>query len=115
MNHKSLPDDPDVLYMLKWIMKRYNMKVSDLARMFQTTPSTIHYWLTTGRMSYKNLKKLRSSFYFLNNSKDPHAGERKCRRCGKWLPLSEFRNGKAICKACENKRTLEYYHNNRNN
>ena len=112
MSKDNLPDDPSLQYMLKWISAKYNMKKSQLARMYQTTPSTIHYWLTTGKVSYKNYKKIRASFYYLNNTKDPHAGMRKCTLCRKWLPLSDFRSGKSICKSCENNRTLEYYHNN---
>ena len=112
MSQDNLPDDPNLQYMLKWIADKYSMKKSQLARMFQTTPSTIHYWFSNGKVSYKNYKKIRTSFYYLNNAKDPHAGERKCTYCHKWLPISNFRPGKSICKTCEKKRLLEHYHNN---
>ncbi|MGA2642500.1 MAG: hypothetical protein ABSG21_16545 [Spirochaetia bacterium] len=85
------------------------MTKSDLARMFQRTQSTIHHWLNTGQVSHRNLMKIRSSYYFLHDSRDPHANERKCEKCGKWLSQKEFRSGKAICHSCENSRTLQYY------
>ena len=105
----ELPEDPPVREMLEWIMSAWGMTKSDLARMFQRTQSTIHHWLNTGQVSHKNLMKIRSSYFFLHDMRDPHANERKCERCGKWLSQREFRRGKAICHACENSRTLQYY------
>lgn len=113
MASEKLPEDPSVSEMINWIAARYKMSMADLSRMFQTTQSTIHYWIKTNRISYKNLKKVRASFYYLNNSKDPHADERKCEQCRRWLPISQYRNGKAICRSCENKKTLEHYWENR--
>jgi hypothetical protein len=105
----EVPGDLPVRVMLEWIMSTHGMTKSDLARMFQRTQSTIHHWLNTGQVSHRNLMKIRSSYFFLHDSRDPHAGERLCERCGKWLPQTEFRSGKAICHACENSRTLQYY------
>ncbi len=90
----ELPEDPSVREMLEWLMSTWGMTKSDLARMFQRTQSTIHHWLTTGQVSHRNLMKIRSSFYFLHDSRDPHSNERKCERCGKWLPQGEFRRGR---------------------
>jgi replication initiation and membrane attachment protein DnaB len=109
----KLPDDPSVVEMIGWIATRYRLSMADLARMYQTTQSTIHYWIKTDRISYKNLRKVRASFYYLNNSRDPHADERKCEGCGRWQPVARFREGKAICRSCENKKTLEHYRENR--
>ena len=105
----DLLEDPPVQDMLSWIMSTYAMTKADLARMFQRTQSTIHHWLATGNISHRNLMKVRASWYFLHNSRDPHGAERRCENCGKWLPLSDYRQGKAICHACENSRTLRYY------
>jgi hypothetical protein len=113
VSSEKLPDDPSVGEMIEWIATRYRMNNADLARMFQTTQSTIHYWSKTGKISYKNLRKVRSSYYYLHNSRDPHAEERKCQECGRWMPVSQFRTGKAICRSCENKKTLEHYWENR--
>jgi hypothetical protein len=113
MDSGQLPDDPTVADMLGWISGRYRMRKADLARMFQTTQSTIHYWARTGRISYRNLKKLRSAFYYLHNTRDPHAEERKCQECARWRPLAQYRDGKAICRSCENRRTLRHYWDNR--
>jgi len=99
--------------MIGWIASRYRMSKADLARMYQTTQSTIHYWAKTGKISYKNLRKVRSSFYYLNNGRDPHADERRCEGCERWQPVGSFREGKAICRACENKKTLEHYRKHR--
>ncbi len=90
----ELPEDPPVREMLEWMMSTWGMTKSDLARMFQRTQSTIHHWLNTGQVSHRNLMKIRSSYYFLHDARDPHANERKCERCGKWLPQKEFRAGK---------------------
>jgi hypothetical protein len=57
--------------MLKWISRTYDMSPSALARMFQRNRRTIHVWLKEGRISPKNGSKIRSSFYYLNNAKDP--------------------------------------------
>lgn len=108
-----LPKDSSVPDMLEWIASKYNMNKADLARMFQTTPPTIYHWLKNGRVSHKNFMKIRASYYYLHNSKDPHTNERKCLDCKKWLALAGFRKGKAICRNCENKKTLGYYWNNR--
>jgi hypothetical protein len=105
----DLPDDVPLREMLEWIMSRHDMTKSDLARMFQKTQSTIHHWLRTGQVSHRNLMRIRSSYYFLNDGRDPHANERKCGKCGCWLATTEFRQGKAICHSCENSRTLQYY------
>jgi hypothetical protein len=113
MGDAELPDDPTVGAMISWIAGRYGMTKADLARMFQTTQSTIHYWVRTGRISYRNLRKVRSSYYYLHNTRDPHADDRKCEECGTWRPLSRFRNGKAICRECENTKTLKHYWQNR--
>ena len=113
MKVDNLPDDPTVAAMLKWIASRYKMNSADLSRMFQTTQSTIHYWYKNGRISHRNLMKVRASFYYLNNTADPHARQRKCTSCGEWLPQDKFREGKAICRNCEKKKTLEYYWENR--
>jgi hypothetical protein len=113
MNADNLPADPTVATMLKYIASSYNMNSADLSRMFQTTQSTIHYWFKNGRISHKNLMKVRASFYYLNNTADPHVRQRKCTSCGKWLPLARFREGKALCRDCEKKKTLEYYWQNR--
>src|SRR5512137_3001081 len=99
--------------MVRWIASKYRMSKADLARMYQTTQSTVHYWLKTGKVSYKNLRKVRASYYYLNNTRDPHGDERKCEDCGRWQPVAQFRSGKAICRSCENKRTLEHYRENR--
>ncbi len=108
-----LPDDSSISDMLEWIASKYHMSRSDLARMFQTEPSTIYHWLKNGKVSHKNYMKIRDSYYYLHNSKDPHANERKCLDCKKWLHMEVFRKNKAICRRCENKKTLKYYWNNR--
>ena len=60
--------------MLRWIYRTYDMSPSALACMFQKSPRTIHAWLSEGRISPRNGTKIRSSYYYLNNEKDPHAG-----------------------------------------
>ncbi len=109
----KLPEDPPVGEMIGWIASRFRMSKADLARMYQTTQSTIHYWMKSGNISYKNLRKVRASYYYLHNSRDPHADERRCEGCGSWLPIGRFREGKAICRSCENEKTLEHYRQNR--
>jgi len=110
---ERLPDDPSVAEMIGWIAERYHMSTADLARMFQTTQSTIHYWMKTDRISYRNLRKVRSSYYYLHNTRDPHAAQRRCEECRRWQSVAQYRNGKAICRTCENKKTLEHYWKNR--
>jgi hypothetical protein len=109
----GLPDDLPVSHMINWIASRYRMTKADLSRMFQTTQSTIHYWLKTDRISYRNLRKVRASFYYLHNTRDPHSDERKCEECAQWRPVAQFRSGKAICRGCENRKTLMHYWQNR--
>jgi hypothetical protein len=109
MPAELLPDDPSVQEMLSWIMSTYTMTKADIARMFQRTQSTIHHWLATGKISHRNLMKVRSSWYFLHNARDPHASERRCEACARWLSQRDYRQGKAICHGCENSRTLRYY------
>jgi hypothetical protein len=58
--------------MLRWISRMYEMSPSALARMFQRNARTINVWLKEGRISEKNGTKIRSAFYYLNNSPDPH-------------------------------------------
>lgn len=57
--------------MLRWISRTYDMSPAALARMFQRNSCTINVWLKEGRISEKNGTKIRSSFYYLNNSPDP--------------------------------------------
>jgi hypothetical protein len=59
--------------MLQWISKTYDMSPSALARMFQRNRRTIGVWLKEGRISPKNGSRIRSSFYYLTNTKDPRA------------------------------------------
>jgi len=58
--------------MLKWISRTYDMSPAALARMFQRNARTVSVWLKEGRISEKNGTKIRSAFYYLNNSPDPH-------------------------------------------
>jgi hypothetical protein len=60
--------------MLRWIRKTYDMSPGALARMFQKSPRTISAWLSEGRISTRNGTKIRSSYYYLNNQRDPRAG-----------------------------------------
>jgi len=101
MASKSVPENPSVVEMLQWIASRYQLSLATLSRMFETDPSTIRHWLESGKISPKKLAKIRTSFYFLNNAKDPHANERKCPRCGAWRALPDFRDGRAVCRSCE--------------
>ena len=57
--------------MLRWISKTFEMSPSALARMFQRNARTINVWLKEGRISERNGTKIRSSFYYLNNTYDP--------------------------------------------
>jgi hypothetical protein len=40
--------------------------------MFQRNARTVSVWLKEGRISERNGTKIRSAFYYLNNSPDPH-------------------------------------------
>jgi hypothetical protein len=57
--------------MLKWISRKYDMSPAALARMFQRNARTVSVWLKEGRISEKNGTKIRSAFYYLNNTPDP--------------------------------------------
>jgi hypothetical protein len=57
--------------MLLWISRTYDMSPAALARMFQRNARTINVWMKEGRMSPRNGTKIRSSFYYLNNTADP--------------------------------------------
>jgi len=103
MKAVDLPENPSIQHMLDWIGGTYKMGLSALARMFQTNKSTVHYWMKTGNISFRKLQKVRKSFYYLNNSVDPHSNERKCSKCEIWLPVSQFRYGKTMCRTCEYK------------
>lgn len=97
----KIRDEVPVPEMLSWIAARYQMSTGALARMFQTSPSTIRTWLKNGNITWHNYRKIRASYFYLNNSKDPHASQRKCQDCQKWLAPEAFRNGKSICRNCE--------------
>ena len=58
--------------MLKWIRTTYDMSPTALARMFQRNARTVSVWLKEGRISEKNGTRIRSAFYYLNNTRDPH-------------------------------------------
>ncbi len=58
--------------MLQWISRTYDMSPAARARMFQRNARTVSVWLKEGRISEKNGTKIRSSFYYLNNVRDPH-------------------------------------------
>jgi uncharacterized paraquat-inducible protein A len=105
--------DLSVTEMLKWISKEHHMSKAALSRMFQTSQSTIHYWMTTGKITHKNLMKVRASYFYLQNAKDPHHNERQCLECEQWLNHADFREGKAICRRCENTKNLQYYRSHR--
>ncbi len=106
-------DELSVTEMLDWISREYRMNKAALSRMFQTSQSTIHYWMTTGKVTHKNLMKVRASYYYLHSQKDPHQNERKCMECQQWQSLADFREGKAICRRCENTKNLAYYREHR--
>jgi len=59
--------------MLQWISRTYGLSPAALARMFQRNERTITHWLRDGRISVKNGTRIRSSFYFLKNRRDPRA------------------------------------------
>ena len=106
-------DELSVTEMLDWISREHGMNKAALSRMFQTSQSTIHYWMTTGKVTHKNLMKVRASYFFLHNQRDPHQNERRCMECGQWQNLADFREGKAICRRCENTKNLAYYREHR--
>ncbi len=62
--------------MLQWISRTYGMSPAALARMFQRNQRTINQWLKEGRISVKNGTRIRSSFYFLTNARDPRNADR---------------------------------------
>jgi hypothetical protein len=98
---KALPDNPEPRYILQWISDSFHMGMQGLAWMFQTRSETIQLWMKGGKISSKNLLKLRKSFYFLNGKIDPHVGKLYCTHCTVWKPVEEFRNGNGRCKKCE--------------
>jgi len=57
--------------MLKWISRTYDMTPAALARMFQRNARTVSVWLKEGRIPENGRTKIRSAFYYLNNSPDP--------------------------------------------
>ncbi len=57
--------------MLRWISRTYDMSPAALARMFQKNRRTIVRWLDHGRISTRNGTRIRSSYYYLNNQRDP--------------------------------------------
>lgn len=90
--------------MVKWIKDEFDMSLSRLAWMFQTSKSTVHYWLYDGKMTHKHESKIRKSFFYLHSKMDPHFGQRHCYFCNEWQPESNFRKGKAVCRQCEYKK-----------
>lgn len=42
-----------------------------------------------------------------------HIERRKCNKCGKWLPTTEFYDKYHICKACKNKAAKRRYYKKR--
>ncbi len=64
-------NEPSPREMLEWISETYEMGPDALARMFQRNRRTIEAWLREGRISARNGTKIRSSFYYLNNTRDP--------------------------------------------
>jgi hypothetical protein len=63
--------EPSVQHMIRWIVRRYEMSTSNLARMFQTDRQTVCAWLREGRILPHYESKIRSSYYFLNGRADP--------------------------------------------
>jgi hypothetical protein len=57
--------------MLKWISRSYDMSPAALAHMFQRDRRTIDAWLRGSRVSVRNGTKIRSSFSYLANMRDP--------------------------------------------
>ncbi len=58
--------------MLQWISRTYDLSPAALARMFQRNARTISVWMKEGRIPEKKGNRIRSAFYYLNNSLDPH-------------------------------------------
>jgi len=65
-------DEKSPQSMLKWISRTYDLSPTALARMFQRNARTISVWMKEGRIPETNGNKIRSAFYYLNNSPDPH-------------------------------------------
>ena len=57
--------------MLKWISRTYDMSPAALAHMFQRDRRTIDSWLRGSRVSVRNGTRIRSSFSYLANMRDP--------------------------------------------
>jgi hypothetical protein len=57
--------------MLKWISRTYDMSPAALAHMFQRDRRTIDSWLRGSRVSVRNGTRIRSSFSYLANERDP--------------------------------------------
>jgi hypothetical protein len=57
--------------MLRWISQTYDMSPTALAAMFQRDRRTIDAWLRGSRVSVRNGTKIRSSFSYLSNTRDP--------------------------------------------
>jgi len=57
--------------MLRWISRTYDMSPTALAAMFQRDRRTIDAWLRGSRVSVRNGTKIRSSFSYLSNTRDP--------------------------------------------
>jgi hypothetical protein len=98
MRAKTLPADPTVQFMITWVAESFSMTPKELAVMFQTSPATIARWSKEGSISDTDYAKLRRSFYFLNNTADPHVNERKCSSCRKWKPMDDFDGD--VCLSC---------------
>jgi len=93
-----LPENPQPDFILKWLERSFSMDVGSLAWMFQTSTYSIRAWMKGRRVSHDNLMKLRKSYFFLNGTIDPHAGDRICDSCGAWKPAREIKNG--LCSDC---------------
>ena len=63
--------EPSAQNMIRWIVQRYEMSTSSLARMFQTDRQTVSAWMRQGRILPRHESKIRSSYYFLNDRPDP--------------------------------------------
>lgn len=57
--------------MLKWISRTYDMSPGALAHMFQRDRRTIDAWLRGGRITLRNGTRIRSSFTYLADLRDP--------------------------------------------
>ena len=100
-----LPENPEPRFILTWLTESYSMDISALAWMFQTSADSIRSWMKGETVSHKNLMKLRKSYYFLNGTVDPHAGERRCMICDSWRPSSDFKN--SLCSSCSKTGIIE--------